>query len=339
MDPHIEQLHRQQDAVIEQMRQLRLVYRGTLSEQQYPERQARREGSGATGPYFLWQGTTQGKRFGLRVDARRAQRIREGIEARHRFEALCAQFVAIGEALADYVAKMPSADTLKKRRNRRRNERGGSAGPARGAQAGPDRPGGDRTGRTRSGHGRGRARGGGTAQHRRRRAAQGSGALCMRNRHALRGAAHQAHSNAGGVGAVLAQPLCVPTLRADALSGGRGTGRGGHLPSPGGSIAMRYGEASFGPNASSFWATAPNGSRTSHRPTSAPRFSSSTTTMPPNTSTACAGRCSTETSNARTTTAHLGPTISGRDKSKPSLTKPRPCGPEIPRPRKTPVHR
>jgi len=114
MDRHVEQLQQEQDAVIEQMRQLRLMYRGTLSEQQYPSRRARKDGAGATGPYFLWQGSKQGKRFGQRVDAQQAQRIRDGIETRHRFEDLCARFVVLGEALAQCAAKRPSADTLKK---------------------------------------------------------------------------------------------------------------------------------------------------------------------------------------------------------------------------------
>jgi hypothetical protein len=115
MDKHVEQLHQQQDALIEKMRQLRLMYRGTLCEQRYPARRARKDGEGATGPYFLWQGTRQAKRFGCRVDARQAQRIREGIQARHRFEDLCAQYVALGEMLAQYLQpKSESADTLKK---------------------------------------------------------------------------------------------------------------------------------------------------------------------------------------------------------------------------------
>jgi hypothetical protein len=114
MNQHVGQLQKQQDIVLEQMRQLRLMYCGTLSEQRYAERYVRNDGAGATGPYFLWQGTRQGKRFGRRVNAQQAQRIREGIETRHRFEALCAQFVALGEALADCAAKAFSADALKK---------------------------------------------------------------------------------------------------------------------------------------------------------------------------------------------------------------------------------
>jgi hypothetical protein len=115
MDKHVEQLRQQQDALIEQMRQLRLMYCGTLCEQRYPARRARKDGKGATGPYFLWQGTRQAKRFGYRVDAQQAQHIREGIETRHRFDALCAQYVALGETLARYVqAQSELADTLKK---------------------------------------------------------------------------------------------------------------------------------------------------------------------------------------------------------------------------------
>jgi len=115
MDKHIEHLHQQQDALIEKMGQFRVMYRGTLSEQRYLARRARKGGEGATGPYFVWQGTREAQRFGRRVNAREAQRIREGIEARHRFEALCAQYVALGEALAECLeAKNEAMDALKK---------------------------------------------------------------------------------------------------------------------------------------------------------------------------------------------------------------------------------
>jgi hypothetical protein len=94
------QLEQEQERLIEQMRRIHVMYRGTLSEQEYPARRARRGGDGAAGPYFLWQGSIDGKHFSRRVGAEEAKRIRAGIEARHRFEQLCTQYVELGQALA-----------------------------------------------------------------------------------------------------------------------------------------------------------------------------------------------------------------------------------------------
>lgn len=117
MDKHVQQLEQQQDALLEGMRQLRLLYRGTLGGQHYAGRRTRKGGQGATGPYFLWQGSIGGKHFSRRVSARRAELIKEGIKGRHGFEGLCAQYVALGEALAEHVyQECESADREKKRR-------------------------------------------------------------------------------------------------------------------------------------------------------------------------------------------------------------------------------
>jgi hypothetical protein len=85
------------------MRQYQLMYRGTLSGQHYGGRRARKAGQGATGPYFVWQGSLGGKHFSRRVNARQAELLKQGIEARHEFEALCAQYVALGQALAEHL--------------------------------------------------------------------------------------------------------------------------------------------------------------------------------------------------------------------------------------------
>ena len=114
MGKRIERLHREQDALLERMPRLRLMYRGTLTEQHYADWRARKDGDGTTAPYFLWQGSVEGKRFSRRVRSPQAGRLKEGIETRHRFEALCAQYVALGETLAEYVCRQDeSADTLK----------------------------------------------------------------------------------------------------------------------------------------------------------------------------------------------------------------------------------
>jgi len=93
-------IQKRQDALLKEMGRIRVMRRGTLSKQEYKGRKQRKNGAGATGPYFVWQGSVDGKRFCVRVGAQQAQRMEQEIAQRHKFEALCGEVVALGEALA-----------------------------------------------------------------------------------------------------------------------------------------------------------------------------------------------------------------------------------------------
>jgi len=102
MDARTRDIEKQQDALLEQMRALRVMRCGTLSHQEYPERRARKQGAGASGPYFVWQGSRDGKHFSKRVPAQQAERVKHEIDARRQFERLCEEYVRLGEGLATY---------------------------------------------------------------------------------------------------------------------------------------------------------------------------------------------------------------------------------------------
>lgn len=103
----VQQIQQRQDVIVEELSQIRVMRRGSVSEQRYGDRRKRKGGKGASGPYFLWQGYVDGKRFGQRVSAAEAEQIREDIEQRHRFEQLCVEYVRLGEALAQQLAQEP----------------------------------------------------------------------------------------------------------------------------------------------------------------------------------------------------------------------------------------
>jgi len=94
------QIAEKQESILHDMAQIRVMQRGTVSWQSYPERADRNEGQGAVGPYGLWQGTVNGRRFGRRISGPEALRIEEGIAQRHAFEALCEEYVDLGCQLA-----------------------------------------------------------------------------------------------------------------------------------------------------------------------------------------------------------------------------------------------
>jgi hypothetical protein len=104
MPPDQRTIERMQDDLLKEMKRHRVVRRGTLTRQEYAGRRERNEGAGATGPYYLWQGSVNGKRFARRVGAEEAERMEREIDERRKFEELSSEFVALGEALAESLA-------------------------------------------------------------------------------------------------------------------------------------------------------------------------------------------------------------------------------------------
>jgi len=94
------QIGQRQNEILKAIGEIRTMQRGTLTQQSYPERAGRKGGEGAVGPYGLWQGTVDGKRFGKRVSGEEAERVEQGIAQRHAFEALCEEYVELSCQLA-----------------------------------------------------------------------------------------------------------------------------------------------------------------------------------------------------------------------------------------------
>jgi len=96
----IEAIQQRQCEVLQAMGRIQVMRRGTVSTQEYSQRRKRKGGAGATGPYWLWQGSIGGKHFSQRVSAQEGARFAQEIEQRREFERLSAEYVALGEALA-----------------------------------------------------------------------------------------------------------------------------------------------------------------------------------------------------------------------------------------------
>ena len=115
MDAATREIERQQNALLDQMRTLRVMRCGTLSRQEYAQRLARKQGTGASGPYFVWQGFRSGKHFSKRVSALDAEQAKQEIETRRQFERLCEEYVRLGEELATHErARTKQDESLKK---------------------------------------------------------------------------------------------------------------------------------------------------------------------------------------------------------------------------------
>lgn len=114
MTPPASALHQQREHVLEQMRSLDTLRRGSLSEQFFKYQQA-----GKTllrGPYFLLQGFFRGKKFAERIPAEKAGQVAQQVENYRRFQVLADRFVT----LTDELTRVQDQPDSKKNSRRRR---------------------------------------------------------------------------------------------------------------------------------------------------------------------------------------------------------------------------
>ena len=114
MPPSSSTLQQQREHVLEQMRALDTLRRGTLSEQFFKYQQA-----GKTlrrGPYFLLQGFFRGKKFAERIAADKAGQVAQQVENYRRFQALAERFVT----LTDELTRLADQPESKKNSGRRK---------------------------------------------------------------------------------------------------------------------------------------------------------------------------------------------------------------------------
>lgn len=118
-------LQLRRDEILEQMRALDHMRRGSLSRQFFRSRQPHR--SVGPGPYFILQGYLRGQKFSQRVPAEQAATVENQVANYQRFQALAEEFVTVTEQLT--LAEEPA---LKKKPNSgRRSARSSSEKPRR----------------------------------------------------------------------------------------------------------------------------------------------------------------------------------------------------------------
>jgi hypothetical protein len=93
----IQSLRSQRDAVLEQMKQIDLLRRGTLSRQFF---KTRRQGKVVeSGPYFVLQCSFKGKKCSERISAANAHEVETHVENFRSFNHLAEQFVSLSDQI------------------------------------------------------------------------------------------------------------------------------------------------------------------------------------------------------------------------------------------------
>jgi len=118
-------LELRREEILEEMRTLDHMRRGSLSRQFFRSRQPHR--AVGPGPYFVLQGYLQGQKFSHRVPVDQVDTVQSHVANYQRFQALAEEFVTVTEQLT--LAEEP---VVKKKNNcGRRSARSGSGKPRR----------------------------------------------------------------------------------------------------------------------------------------------------------------------------------------------------------------
>ena len=114
MPNQLDSLHQKRDRVLQDMKAIDHLRRGTLSKQFFqpkPGQTARR------GPYFLLQGFFHGKKFSQRIPAEEASTVQKQVGNYRRFQSLAEEYVT----LSDAITRLESQDASSKKNSSPKN--------------------------------------------------------------------------------------------------------------------------------------------------------------------------------------------------------------------------
>jgi hypothetical protein len=124
MKPKIDALLQKRGILLDQMRSIDRLRRGSLSRQFF--KAPPKDPSSPRGPYFVLQGFFQGKKFSERIPAAQAPKIQEQVDNYRRFQTLAEEYVS----LSDQISRLEDGDPgSKKNSNPRKSPTSSSKKP------------------------------------------------------------------------------------------------------------------------------------------------------------------------------------------------------------------
>ena len=106
------QVEQKRTEILDQMRKIKRLRQGSISEQYYGTGQKRQ------GPYYVLQGYVDGKHWSKRIPVDQVEQVRADLKAGAHFEALCREF---GEVTEEATIMEDQTVSKKKARKQSRN--------------------------------------------------------------------------------------------------------------------------------------------------------------------------------------------------------------------------
>ncbi len=121
----ISQLEDRREQILQQIKAIDRLRRGSLSRQFFKKRRPRAHAKAQQGPYFVLQGYVQGQKFSERVPAQQASLLEPLVANYKRFVQLAEEFVTVTDQITHLAEEQPAA----KKNSRRKLGKSGSAKP------------------------------------------------------------------------------------------------------------------------------------------------------------------------------------------------------------------
>ncbi len=121
MHVSLTQLEARREQILQQIRAIDRLRRGSLSRQFFKQRRA--DSQAPQGPYYVLQGYLQGEKFSERIPADQAPQIEPLVANYRRFEELAEELVTVTDQITRMVQEAPEA-----KKNSRRKSGGSASG-------------------------------------------------------------------------------------------------------------------------------------------------------------------------------------------------------------------
>jgi len=112
----IENIEARREQLLEEIRKIRVMRKGSVTEQYFKTKKKGQKKPALNGPYWLYTHKEKGKTLGRRLSQTEAERFQAEVDAFHRFRKLCDEYAQLTERLGDLERESSLKFQKKKRR-------------------------------------------------------------------------------------------------------------------------------------------------------------------------------------------------------------------------------
>ena len=112
----MELIEARREQLLEEIRKIRVMRKGSVTEQYFKTKKKGQKKPALNGPYWLYTHKEKGKTMGRRLSQTEVERFQAEVDAFHRFRELCDEYAQLTERLGDLERESPEESRQKKRR-------------------------------------------------------------------------------------------------------------------------------------------------------------------------------------------------------------------------------